>query len=53
MPTRLVQPTARRLQQDTIDAWQTVPSAIAADKLNGRCHADPRIRPIRPRPVRA
>jgi 4-hydroxy-4-methyl-2-oxoglutarate aldolase len=31
-----------------IDAWRTMPSAVAADKLNGRCHADARIRPIRP-----
>jgi 4-hydroxy-4-methyl-2-oxoglutarate aldolase len=36
------------LPEDTIAAWRTVPSAVAADKLNGRCHADPRIRPIRP-----
>lgn len=48
MPTRLVQPTARRLPPEVIDAWRTVPSAVAADKLNGRCHADARIRPIRP-----
>jgi regulator of RNase E activity RraA len=31
-----------------IDAWRVVPSAVAADKLNGRGHADARIRPIRP-----
>jgi 4-hydroxy-4-methyl-2-oxoglutarate aldolase len=31
-----------------IDAWRTVPSAVVADKLAGRCHADARIRPIRP-----
>lgn len=48
MPTRLVQPAAKRLPHDIIDAWRTVPSAVAADKLNGRCHADARIRPIRP-----
>ena len=48
MPTRLVQPAAKRLPKATIDAWRKVPSAVAADKLNGRCHADARIRPIRP-----
>jgi regulator of RNase E activity RraA len=36
------------LPKATIDAWRVVPSAVAADKLNGRCHADVRIRPIRP-----
>jgi regulator of RNase E activity RraA len=48
MPTRLVQTAAKRLPKDAIAAWRTVSSAVAADKLNGRCHADPRIRPIRP-----
>jgi hypothetical protein len=48
MPTRLVRPTAKRLPKATINAWRVVPSAVAADKLNGRCHADARIRPIRP-----
>jgi len=48
MPTRLVQTTAKRLPKDPLDAWRTVPSAVAADKLDGRCHADPSIRPIRP-----
>lgn len=48
MPTRLVQTTAKRLPKDTLAAWRTVPSAVAADKLDGRCHADPGIRPIRP-----
>jgi 4-hydroxy-4-methyl-2-oxoglutarate aldolase len=49
MPTRLVQRAAKRLPKATIDAWRKVPSAVAADKqLNGRCHADARIRPIRP-----
>lgn len=48
MPTRLVRPTAKRLPRDIIDAWRTVPGAVAADKLNGRCHADARIRPVRP-----
>lgn len=48
MPTRLARPTATRVPKDVIDAWRTVPSAVAADKLGGRCHADARIRPIRP-----
>jgi 4-hydroxy-4-methyl-2-oxoglutarate aldolase len=48
MPTRLVRPTASRLPKAMLDAWRVVPSAVAADKLNGRCHADARIRPIRP-----
>jgi regulator of RNase E activity RraA len=48
MPTRLVRPAASRLPKATIDAWRVVPSAVAADKLNGRCHADASIRPIRP-----
>ena len=48
MPTRLARPATSRLPKATIDAWRVVPSAVAADKLNGRCHADARIRPIRP-----
>lgn len=48
MPTRLIHPSAKRLPKDLIDAWRMVPSAVAADKLNGRCHVDARIRPIRP-----
>jgi regulator of RNase E activity RraA len=48
MPTRTVRPTASRLPKATIDAWRVVPSAVAADKLDGRRHADARIRPIRP-----
>ena len=35
MPTRLVQRAAKRLPKATIDAWRKVPSAVAADKLNG------------------
>jgi 4-hydroxy-4-methyl-2-oxoglutarate aldolase len=46
MPTRLVRPTASRLPKATLDAWRVVPTAVAADKLNGRCYADARIRPI-------
>ena len=48
MPTRLVHPTASRLPKSTIDAWRVVPSAVVADRLSGRAHADPGIRPIRP-----
>ena len=48
MPTRLVRPNGKRLPKATIESWRVVPSAVAADKLNGRCHADARIRPIRP-----
>jgi regulator of RNase E activity RraA len=48
MPTRLIRPTHSRLPEATIDAWRVVPAAVAADRLQGRCHADPRIRPIRP-----
>jgi regulator of RNase E activity RraA len=48
MPTRIARPAATRLQKSTIDAWRAVPSAVIADQLNGRGHADPRIRPIRP-----
>jgi regulator of RNase E activity RraA len=48
MPTRLVQPAAKRLPKKALDVWRTIPSAVAADKLDGRCHADARIRPIRP-----
>ncbi|HEY3147741.1 MAG TPA: RraA family protein [Dongiaceae bacterium] len=48
MPTRLIRPSNGRLPKATIDAWRVVPSAVAADRLQGRCHADARIRPIRP-----
>ena len=48
MPTRLARPTAARVPKDVIDARRAVPSAVAADKLAGRCHVDARIRPIRP-----
>lgn len=50
MPTRLVRPSAARVPKTTIDAWRVVPSAVAADRLQGRGHADARIRPIRPLP---
>ncbi|WP_119302785.1 RraA family protein [Dongia deserti] len=48
MPTRTARPAATPLQKSVIDAWRAVPSAIIADQLNGRGHADARIRPIRP-----
>jgi regulator of RNase E activity RraA len=48
MPTRLVRTATIRLPKETIDAWRVVRSAVAADRLNGRCHADARIRPVRP-----
>ena len=48
MPTRIARPAAARLPKETIEAWRVVPSAVIADKLNGRNHADARIRPIRP-----
>lgn len=48
MPTRLARPTSARLPKALIDAWRVVPSAVAADRLQGRCHPDARIRPIRP-----
>jgi regulator of RNase E activity RraA len=48
MPTRLFRPTAGRLPRAIIDAWRGVPSAVAADRLGGRSHADPGIRPLRP-----
>ncbi|HEY1362316.1 MAG TPA: dimethylmenaquinone methyltransferase [Xanthobacteraceae bacterium] len=50
MPTRLARPTAARLPRATIDAWRVVPSAVAADRLQGRGHADARIRPVWPLP---
>jgi 4-hydroxy-4-methyl-2-oxoglutarate aldolase len=36
------------MPKEVVDAWRTVPSAVVADRLNGRCHADARIRPVRP-----
>lgn len=48
MPTRLVRPAAKRLPKRALDTLRTVPSAVAADKLNGRCHIDARIWPMRP-----
>ena len=50
MPTRLVRPTNTRLPKTAIDAWRVVPSAVAADRLQGRGHADARIRPVRAMP---
>lgn len=47
MPTFLAHPTVARLSVETIDRWRSVPSAVAADQLGGRAHADPEIRPLR------
>lgn len=48
MPTRIARLSVSRLPQETIDAWRAVPSAVIADQLKGRGHADLQIRPIRP-----
>lgn len=48
MPTRVARPSVSRLPKQTIESWRAVPSAVIADRLSGRGHADPRIRPIRP-----
>jgi 4-hydroxy-4-methyl-2-oxoglutarate aldolase len=47
MPTYLGHPDAPRLPDDLVDRWRAVPSAVAADQLQGRGHADPSIRPLR------
>ncbi len=48
MPTFLGRPADPRLSNDLVDRWRSVPSAVAADQLLGRGHADPAIRPLRP-----
>ena len=48
MPTTLRRPADTRLPPDVVAAWREIPSAVAADRLAGRGHVDPRIRPIRP-----
>ena len=48
MPTILRRPAGGRLAPDLVAAWREIPSAVAADRLAGRGHVDPRIRPIRP-----
>lgn len=47
MPTYVNPPNASRLSTDVIERWRSVPSAVAADQLQGRSHADPEIRPLR------
>ncbi len=47
MPTYLGQPANPRLPDDLVDRWRGVPSAVAADQLQGRGHTDPSIRPLR------
>lgn len=47
MPTYLGTPGSARLSRELIARWQRIPSAVAADQLQGRGHADPAIRPIR------
>lgn len=47
MPTYLGQPTTPRLPDELIEQWRRVPSAVAADQLQGRGHVDPGIRPLR------
>ena len=48
MPTSLATPDTRRLPADLIDRWREIPTAVVADRLAGRCHTDPGIRPLRP-----
>jgi len=48
MSTVIETPTQKRLSKKQIDAWRPITSAIAADQLGGKAHADARIRPIRP-----
>lgn len=47
MTTYLGRPSVERLPDALIERWRRVPSAVAADQLVGRGHADPSIRPIR------
>jgi regulator of RNase E activity RraA len=47
MPTYLARPTGPRIPDDLLARWRRIPSAVAADQLAGRGHADPAIRPIR------
>ena len=48
MPTIVRRPAGSRLPPELVAAWREIPSAVAADRLAGRGHVDPRIRPIRP-----
>ncbi len=47
MPTYRGLPTVPRLPAELIEQWRRVPSAVAADQLQGRGHVDPAIRPLR------
>jgi regulator of RNase E activity RraA len=47
MPTYLGEPTAPRLPDELIEQWRRVPSAVAADQLQGRGHVEPAVRPLR------
>lgn len=48
MATLCYRPAIARLSSELIEAWRIVPSAVAADQLEGRGHTDAAIRPIRP-----
>lgn len=47
MPTVVNQSNVTRLPPEVIERWRSVPSAVAADQLQGRGHAAPEIRPLR------
>jgi regulator of RNase E activity RraA len=47
MPTLVSRPGVARLDAQLLSRWARIPSAVAADQLEGRGHADPAIRPIR------
>jgi 4-hydroxy-4-methyl-2-oxoglutarate aldolase len=47
MPTIIATPTVPRIPDDLLARWSRIPSAVAADQLQGRGHADPDIRPVR------
>ena len=47
MPTYLARPAVGRIPAELLAGWRRIPSAVAADQLGGRGHADPAIRPIR------
>lgn len=48
MPTRIHRSGTSPLDPQTIEGWAGVSTTIAADLLQGRTHADPAIRPLRP-----
>ncbi len=51
MATRVLQPTAPRLDQKLVDRWAQVPSSVAADILAGLTVVDAAIRPLKPLPA--